>query len=101
MKKLLILVITIQFFCSAAHANNYWLEAETTDSITTPMQVSSDGNASGCQFIWVPNGLGKAGEATYTVDITQAGEHILWGRVIAPSSEHDSFYVKFEGRICI
>ncbi len=41
--------------------------------------------------------MNSRGEATYTVDITQAGEHVLWGRVIAPRSDADSFYVEAGG----
>ena len=77
----------------------YWLEAESADSITSPMQVANDGAASGGQYIWAPNGQGNnwdgtGGYAEYPVNVTKEGEYILWGRVIAPTSSDDSFFVE-------
>ena len=100
MKKF-ILVIAFLIFGSTVHANNYWLEAETADSITSPMQVANDSAASGGQFIWVPgqgnNWDGTGGYAEYTVNVATQGEYVLWGRVIAPTSSDDSFFVEVGG----
>ncbi len=35
-------------------------------------------------------------EAVYEIEIAQAGEYVLWGRVIAPTGEDDSFYVQMD-----
>jgi hypothetical protein len=75
----------------------HWLEAEYTDSITSPMQTDTDPQASESQYIYVPNEAGSGGEATYTITITQPGEYVLWGRTIAPTAADNSFRIDVDG----
>jgi hypothetical protein len=72
------------------------MEAEHADTLTAPMQRAADTTASGGEYIVVPNGAGTAGMATYSVNITNPGTYLLWGRTIAPSGEDDSFFVAID-----
>ncbi len=82
-------------------ATKYQFEAENAVSLTAPFQIADDALASGGKFIFVPNGNGNATKpgkvmATYTVNLTQDGQYILFGRVIAPTTVDDSFYVQID-----
>ena len=81
---------------SAAATEYHWLEAENPTTLTAPMQVASDSAASGGKYIWVPNGAGTGGQATYAVNISQAGTYVLWARTIAPNGYDDSFYIEMD-----
>ncbi|MCK5600805.1 right-handed parallel beta-helix repeat-containing protein, partial [Candidatus Pacearchaeota archaeon] len=79
----------------------HWLETEYPDSIQSPMAVAADGLASEGSFVQAPEGSGYQSASsgvmtTYTVNIAQAGEYVLWGRVITPNVNADSFYVKID-----
>ncbi len=55
--------------------------------------------ASGGTFVWMPAQPGERAassiaSACYVVHIRQAGKYYLWGRVLSPTPENDSFYVK-------
>ena len=79
-------------------ANALELEAEA-GTLTSPMQVSSDGNASGGQYIEVPNGNGNngSGSALYHFNVSAAGEYYVWGRVSPATHSDNSFYVSMDG----
>jgi hypothetical protein len=72
-----------------------WLEAET-GTLNRPMVVASDAQASGDRYIWVPNGIGGGGKATYRFSVPQAGSYAIWGRVISNSANDDSFWVALD-----
>jgi hypothetical protein len=77
----------------------HWLEAEQADSIIKPLEVASDENASEGKFIHSPSGTGHQYAlshimALYTVNISQEGEYILWGRVKILNQKHNSFFVQ-------
>ena len=65
--------------------------------INDAMVASADGNASSGMYIWVPNGGGSGGYVEYSFDIPSAGQYVVWGRVLAPNGEDDSFYVSMDG----
>ncbi len=74
------------------------IEAEQ-GTLTSPMVSGSDGNASGSGFIEVPDGTGGQGQgqADYTVQITDAGNYIMWGRAIFANANADAFAVIVDG----
>ncbi|MDZ7261111.1 MAG: Ig-like domain-containing protein [candidate division KSB1 bacterium] len=74
---------------------NIRIEAES-GTLTSPMQIASDANASGGQYIYVPSGY-ETGMATYTVQIATAGDYRIWGRVIGPDESSNSVYVSIDG----
>ena len=71
-------------------------EAEDGD-IHNAMVTAGDNNASSGTYILVPNGGGSNGYATYTFQVTSAGNYVVWGRVLAPNGSDDSFYVSVDG----
>ncbi len=76
----------------------HWLEAEQTADITAPMAVSSDKSASNSQYISDPSSKDSSGEATYTINIKEAGDYIIWGRVLAPAGDQNSFFVNVDNK---
>lgn len=80
----------------------YWLEAERAFFVVPPFQIAIDEDASGKKYIFSPEGAGDHYQpglimATYTVNITQADDYVLWGRVIAASEKDDTFFVQIDG----
>jgi poly(beta-D-mannuronate) lyase len=79
-----------------------WIEAES-GSITSPMQVGTDAAASGGSYIAVAVGNNSnsspptTGVATYNFNVTAAGTHKVWARVIAPTTSDDSFWMRMDG----
>ncbi|MFQ5823569.1 MAG: PKD domain-containing protein [bacterium] len=79
----------------------WWLEAES-GSITLPVKVHDDENASGGQFIEVMQGYNSteiapsAGHITYEFIVRKPGTYKVWGRVIAPMHDEDAFWVKMD-----
>jgi Zn-dependent metalloprotease len=78
-----------------------WLEAEG-GTITAPMQVANDAAASGGKYIQVAAGNNSntsppaGGHALLPFAVTVAGSYKVWGRVIAPTTADDSFYVRID-----
>jgi hypothetical protein len=63
-----------------------------------PMARGDDGDASGGKFVWMPGEAGGkgggSGSASWLLQIPDSGVYYLWGRVLAPTPEDDSFYVR-------
>jgi len=72
------------------------LEAESA-SLVSPMAITSDNNASGGKFI--STGAEESGTATYTIDISVAGDYVVWCRLLAQDTSHDSVYVSMDGGV--
>jgi hypothetical protein len=72
------------------------LEAESA-SLAAPMASTSDNNASGGKFI--ATGAEESGTATLTIDIPVAGDYLVWCRVLAQDTSHDSVYVSMDGGV--
>ncbi|MBC2606830.1 glycosyl hydrolase family 28 protein [Pelagicoccus albus] len=82
------------------------LEAENGNP-TPPFQIFSDTEASAGSYIWAPETEPNAetieqslGHATFHVEIPEAGEYELWGKVFtpgAPRTRKDSFFVDVNG----
>ena len=72
------------------------LEAESGYAVL-PFTVGEDGGASGGRFVWCPGEPGERGladgRAVWKLDVPETGPRYLWGRVRAPTSSDDSFYV--------
>jgi len=79
-----------------------WIEAESPDTITDPMQILSDVDASGGQYIEVAPGNNDTGNppadghVTYVFTVA-GGTYKILGRAIAPSGSDDSFWVRIQG----
>jgi hypothetical protein len=87
--------------CEPSLLDYYWLEAENADTIVDPLEVAKDDTASGNKFIYSPNGTSNqyvpgSIMGTYTVNILQAGEYILLGRVKVIDKRDNSFFVQID-----
>lgn len=74
------------------------VEWEAEEGAVRPnMVVGEDRRASGGRFVWAPGapgaGGGGPGMVTWHLDVLEAGEYRLWGRVMAPTPSDDSFFV--------
>jgi len=77
-----------------AEADVGW-EAET-GLVFPGMDVGEATEASGGHFVWCPQASTwsrATGTVTWELRIAEAGTYYLWGRVLAPDPETDSFYV--------
>ncbi len=76
------------------------VEAEDAHLLIGEIRAEDDPSASGKRFIWVPELPGAkesgGGRAAFLIHIPKAGRYFLWGRVQAPTSSDDSFYVFLE-----
>jgi len=79
-----------------------WIEAES-GTRTAPMQTGVDPLASGGTFIQVAPGnnstgaVPAGGHVTYSFNVGENGAYRVWGRVIAPDTSHDSFWLRVDG----
>ena len=64
--------------------------------IKSAMVTGKDNNSSAGSYIWAPSGTG--GSSQYTFKVTSAGNYIVWGRVLAPDGDSDSFFVSMDGK---
>lgn len=80
-----------------------WLEAEcgTVGSLWT---INDDNSASNNKYVTIQAGNNSTSSApttankqiSYSFDVTEGGDYTLSGRVIAPSSNDDSFWLKMD-----
>jgi hypothetical protein len=75
-----------------------WLEAES-GTLSAPMKSASDAAASAGKYIWVPEGQKdnygtsvSGGLAAYRLQIAQAGNYRIWGRILTGGGQSDSFF---------
>ena len=75
-----------------------YLEAEA-GLVLGSMTVAEDPAASGGRYVWLPGEPGErgggptAGSATWRLQVEHAGQVALWGRILAPTPDDDSFFV--------
>jgi len=75
----------------------YW-KAES-GRVMPPMTIDTDDNASGGKCVWMPGEPGERGgsilgNVTWRLNIAIAGTYYIWGRILAPTPEDDSFFVR-------
>jgi hypothetical protein len=62
------------------------------------MQIfKNDPNASDGKYITAPSGDPGDGRAIYQIYIQEAGEYVVWCRVMAPSADNNSFFFIMDG----
>jgi len=89
---------------SQGSAETVTIEAED-GSMGRWWKVKSDGDASGGKYITIRSGKNSTGrvptsgrgKARYSFTVQEAGSYKLWGRVIAPNGNDDSFWVRIDG----
>ena len=71
-------------------------EAES-GAIEHSFKADSDPGAFGGKFVWLPGEVGGRrsgrGSVSWQIDVHVAGTYHLWGRVMAPTPDDDSFFV--------
>jgi hyaluronate lyase len=72
---------------------SYCREAEEA-ALAGDMSIGSDAKASGGGYISAPSG---GGTATFTFNVGEDGDYLLWGRVVATDTSHNSFLVSVDG----
>jgi hypothetical protein len=77
-----------------------WLEAES-GSLTAPMAIGSDSQASSGAYVYIPEGSGDVfdpaqavGSLVYTFSVPVAGNYVVWGRLI--DNLGNSFFVSMD-----
>ena len=81
----------------SATGGAYW-EAED-GAVAAPMVVEQDENASNRACVWMPGASGSVGgsvlgRVTWRLRVPRAGTYYVWGRVLAPTPQDDSFHVR-------
>ncbi|MFK7805091.1 MAG: DUF5060 domain-containing protein [Anaerolineae bacterium] len=85
---------------NAASCDSLMLEAES-GVLHGNFTIGDHSNASGGKYIYVPNRYGDAANgkidrnqrADFCINVVEAGEYTILGRVLAPNSSQDSFFV--------
>ena len=91
-----------QFNKQPADAVLIWREAESGGP-TTPLIVRSDAKASRRKAVRVRDGANSLGSVPsrgrlrLSFTLPRAGSYRIWGRVIAPTSRDDSFWLRVDG----
>lgn len=70
------------------------LEAEQ-GLLIPPMVINSTASASGDAYL--SSNTRDAGIVTFSVDLANDGNYMIWGRVLAPDLYRDSFFVSIDG----
>ncbi len=84
-----------------------WLEAEC-GSLGSLWNIVSDGSASNGAYVTIQSGnnstanapTSTSGQISYSFSVTQSGDYIVWGRVITPTADDDSYWVQMDGGSC-
>ncbi len=62
------------------------------------MVVGEDAQAFGGKYVWMPGPVGQQrsgdGGVTFRLQVQKAGRYRIWGRVLAPTPQDDSFFVR-------
>ena len=87
--------------CDPKYVEKHWLEAEQAVSLVSPLEAAIDESASGKNYVYAPDGSGNQYTpgpvmAVYKVRIMKTTDYILWGRVITPDGNRDSFFVQVD-----
>jgi O-glycosyl hydrolase len=80
-----------------------WLEAEC-GQVGSTWNIPADNNASNGEYVTTPAGTESLNAAStdtsdyivFPVHLTEAGVYKLWGRVITPTANDDSYWVKVD-----
>jgi len=86
--------VLMVFCCSHIFAGGIGWEAEDAASITAPMEVGQDGNASGGKYIFT--GSSNLGLASYEFEVPKTGTYFMWAHHSSDSAGHNSFFLSID-----
>lgn len=92
LRKIFICVVFFSAMASFGRATEIAFEAEDATVIQPPFEIREDKEASGGEYIVSPS-EGVNAFVEYAVEIGKEGDWIIWGRVIAPNGDQDSFLI--------
>jgi len=94
---------TLHVEFSSSKSTEIWLEAEC-GTVGTSWQKLSDAKASNSLYVLTPNGVQSTASASanpndlmvYNFTTAESGNFKVWGRVITPNANDDSYWVKVD-----
>ena len=93
---------TLQVVVNSMLNTNLWFEAECT-KVGENWDIIADEDASNGVYVTVKSGTENVSEPTnnndyllYNFNVTEGGRYKVWARVIAPSANDDSYWVKMD-----
>ncbi len=94
---------TVKISFSSSNSTEIWLDAEC-GNVGSNWQILSDASASGGTYLATAAGYEQISAAsteavdllTYDFSVVEASNYKVWGRVITPSPNDDSFWVKVD-----
>lgn len=103
-RALLPVVIVLAHSAATAHAQSIWLEAEC-GSAGSLWNKPSDAAASNSQYVTIQPGnnstasapTNTAGHITFPLSVSTAGTYRLFARLLGPTPNDDSFWVRMDG----
>ncbi|MBN2007766.1 endo-1,4-beta-xylanase [candidate division KSB1 bacterium] len=81
-----------------------WLEAEC-GTVGSLWNTPSDGNASNGEYVTIQSGNNSTGSAptsatgqiSFPFSVSESGTYKVWGRVITPTANDDSYWIRMDG----
>jgi hypothetical protein len=94
---------TISISISSLFSTEIWLEAEC-GAVGSTWEINTDEDASYGEYVNTPNGTqsldapstNNADHLIYTFQIEEGGAYKVWGRVITPTADDDSYWVRMD-----
>src|SRR5262245_6382589 len=103
-RRRLLPALALALFSAAAGAQTFWLEAEC-GTVGSLWNRTTDSTASNSQYVTIQPGnnstasapTNTAGYLNYAFNVTQAGTYRVFARVLGPTANDDSFWVRMDG----
>jgi len=73
-----------------------FIEAESGIRVS-PMILGTNTNASGGQYVYTRSA--EVGTVTFPFTTTQAGDYVVWCRILSSNNNSDSFYFSYDGEV--
>lgn len=95
---------TVDVLVSSTNTGNVWLEAECTD-VGSNWDIHTDSECSNGKYLMVKPGVQATGVPSsnstdylvYNFSVPENGSYKIWGRVLAPTPNDDSFWIRVDG----
>ncbi len=97
-------LLVLAFLGATAQAQTFWLEAEC-GQVGSSWARTTDAAASNSQYVVIQPGLNStagapadtAGHVSFPLSVTQAGTYRVFARMLGPTANDDSFWVRMDG----